>query len=479
MSRHEMTPNEYGERHNGLGGPDDPAITRVLEAGAPPMRFDLAGIEAAGQTRVRRRRLAYGALGATAVAAVAAASLTFGPLRAAPPNLTPATSGPVPTATGTSAVTSAPAVLGAPTQKTDTVYDAGGRDCGALPIETRRSLDPIPQLGAPRMSLTAVRGATGTTVASAAEDAALEARLSLVDAGTRAVIAPIQDLGRERVVTGVWDGRLAAYSVRPGQRLEGYDEVWLYDAATNRRTLIDSLDSAGWGPASGPVLVENSSGALSVVWSEWQDRGGPVADAPRRLVSYDPATQVLTVLAEGSWRPIGSSASVVWLGLPRPGSPDWVMRAWDGRRPDRGIYEPWPGADGYPVRISSGAASATGSDLWFLSGDVLYRSGPHSPEPLTTARFATGMERAVRSNTETVVVDELSTSAAARTGTAGSGRITLIDTRTMASVNLSGVKITGLNRSHLFLGRGDDKSGGGLPVAVDPVLDALRWACRR
>ena len=135
------------------------------------------------------------------------------------------------------------------------------------------------------------------------------------------------------------------------------------------------------------------------------------------------------------------------------------------------------GADGYPVRISSGAASATGSDLWFLSGDVLYRSGPHSPEPLRLARFATGMERAVRSNTETVVVDELSTSAAARTE--GSGRITLIDTRTMASVNLSGVKINGLNRSHLFLGRGDDKSGGGLPVAVDPVLDALRWACRR
>jgi hypothetical protein len=318
-----MSPHEYDERRYGA---DDQVITRVLEAGAPPMRYDLAGIEAAGRTRVRRRRTAYGVLGTATVAALAAATLTVGPLRSAPPNLTPATG-----ASSTASVTptpphdpdpdeplatpdpGVPRALQIPEQS---VVSPDGRACGRLPENLRAPLSKAGDQAGLKLTgrwadgFSPVGAATSTqgVVEVRLDDHGEERRLRLVDLMTGAVGPVVAEARVQQSVWGRWDGRLAVYArgVMVGV------EVFLWDSTTGRVTLIGAHDDQGWGPAafaSAPAVGSNVA-----IWQEGHDgpRGLGTFDGRYRLVRYHLDSGRLDILAESKLMPVGILGTDLW-----------------------------------------------------------------------------------------------------------------------------------------------------------------------
>ncbi len=299
---------------------------------------DIEGVVDVGDVggRVFRRSKKFGGVATSGVTAVTAVVLAFAPGTALEQaDLAPAVP-PRPTQTllpegpwiETDATDATDAPSGTPVEQIDeyAIVAPDGRACGTLPrtlLDTARTsassadLRGDTWLGFP---LTPVGDAAGgAAIVEERVDRPGETRaLRLLDLRTGALSGDVGPLVAQQSAAGQWDGARAVYGIGVMVPLQ----IWRWDANTNRRTLIGARDAQGWEPAGAPVL-----GSGVAMWAEQRSATAMMTSTAanaHRLVRYDLASGLVTILPGGTRRPVGLVGTDLWaVESPElPGTPE-------------------------------------------------------------------------------------------------------------------------------------------------------------
>ncbi len=285
---------------------------------------DIEGVVVVGDVgggRAFRRRKRFGGVATSGVTAVTAVVLAFAPGTVlGQADVAPAVP-PRPTQTllpeGPWIETDATDVPSmSPVEQIDeyAIVAPDGRACGTLPgtlVDAARKsassadLRGDTWLGFPLIPVGDAAG--GAAIVEERVDRPGETRaLRLLDLRTGALSGDVGPLVAQQSAAGQWDGARAVYGIGVMVPLQ----IWRWDADTNRRTLIGARDAQGWEPAGAPVL-----GSGVAMWAEQRSatamKTSTAANA-HRLVRYDLASGLVTILPGGTRRPVGLVGTDLW-----------------------------------------------------------------------------------------------------------------------------------------------------------------------